>query len=305
MYSAVDDFKSIFSVYHGSYFFTFIQYLGRLTGLDESVFFYLLPLCYLLIVFISFKLIISDSRQFVIALILFVGTSTFILLFTNVIRQGLALVLIYLAIAAHIKGRRFVELISIFLAIFSHLSAIFIFAIILMYKPVSGYLSKKHNSRILILLVLLPLLPMASSFILNNLVILSSVFSKIESFGQKNYNNNLVYLKVFLLHSLAIIIYFYFKVKNLWNDKGLFYLFYLYTGLLVVVYFTLPVMLLSSRFIYYASGLAPLLISYLVVDKFILPWNFKFTIFFLALLFYITFVYFYPSTLQQLIVINV
>jgi hypothetical protein len=296
MFIQASDFQSAMSQYHGNIFFSFLMYIGNFISLDKETYFYILSLLFLVIYAVGLKLIFKNSKHYLLALSFFAISSTFVLLFTNVIRQGLALSLLVLAIGLLLSNKKLLATLILVCSIFSHFSILPIVTFILLIK----YILNK-NKLIFIFLLAIPLLPILGSFLLGLFASLGGLFNKIESFGSKDYNNTLVYIKVVLLYMSAVLFYIYGKKYLLFNNINYKYIYMLYLLILGLIFFTLPVLLLSSRFLYYASGLMPILFASIFYSRQnIININYRYLIFIGMSITYGYVVYSFPSTKLQL-----
>lgn len=262
MYHSQTSLDNIFNAYHGNVFFSFTQYVGNLVGLSAEQFFITQTLFFYLLSFVGLRLIFQSNKMFLMSLSFFVLTSTFILLFTNVIRQGLALSLILLATGLFIRNYRFSAYFALLLAIFSHFSALVILGIVLLVRNV-----RIKNKYILLLILMLPFVPIVSQFFITNMASIGGVFQKIGSYANKDYSNTLVYIKVLILYFSLIVFYLMGIYKGAFEDRNYFFIFKLYLLIVIFVMFTLPVLLLSSRYLYYASALLPILYTFVLFQR--------------------------------------
>lgn len=295
MYKNAFNFEYVFNAYHGNVFFSFLMYLGNFFNMSQELFFTLLSILYLYIFYLGLKLIFNQPKCYISAIVLFSLTSTFLLLFTNVIRQGLALSLLILAIGLILKRKKILAYFVMILAIFSHFSILPIILFLFLAK----YISTKQTKFIYILLV--PLLAILGMLLLSSFAQLSGLFQKIQSFSEKDYNNTIVYIKVIILYGLLCLFYIYGKRFDVFKIYSYKYIFNVYLLVLSLVIFTLPVLLLSSRFLYFASGLVPILLVFIFYSK----RNFfnikiRYLFFITGSIIYGLFVYNYPSVSNQL-----
>lgn len=259
MYNQQSSFYNVFNTYHGNVFFSFTQYIGNIIGLSAEKFIITQTLFFCLLTFVGLRLIFQSNKMLLMSLSFFVLTSTFILLFTNVIRQGLALSLILLATGLFIRNYRFSAYFTLLLAIFSHFSALAILGIILLVRNV-----RIKNKYILLMILMLPFVPIVSHFFILDLALIGGLFEKIESFANINYSNTLVYAKILILY-FSLIIFYLMGIYNFAFEDGIyFFIFKLYLLIMFLLMFTLPVLLLSSRYIYYASALLPILYTFVL-----------------------------------------
>lgn len=261
MYNQQNELRKVLSAYHGNYFFSFTQYIGNVFGLSVEAFLIFQTILFFLVTLIGLRLIFDSNRMLLMAFSFFVLTSTFILLYTNVVRQGLALSLVILSIGLFIRSYRFLGYLSLILAIFSHFSAIIVALIFFVTRSIP------LNKNIGILIFFLPVSPFFSDQLLSIFLAIGGIFQKIESFSEKEYDNSLVYIKVGVIYFSLILFYFMGKYRGLFLDSRYKFIFYIYLILVAVILFTLPVLLLSSRFLYYASALLPILYVFVLFHR--------------------------------------
>ena len=259
MYGVQTSFENIFHAYHGNVFFSFLQFIGNILGLSakqfsivQSIFFYAVSL-------LGLRLIFESNRMFLMSISFFSLTSTFILLFTNVVRQGLALSLIILAIGLFVKNNRFLGYFFSVLAIFSHFSALIIGGIFFFVRHFN--LKRQH---LFMVLLAIPFTPTISQTILTDFASFGGLFQKIETFSNTEYNNYLVYIKMIALYLSGVIFYFIGVHRGAFKNKEYNFIFKLYLLMLFFIFFTAPVLLLSSRYLYYASALLPILYTFVM-----------------------------------------
>jgi len=296
MYEKASVFEKAMTPYHGNVFFSYLMFLGNKLSLSKESYFYLLSILYLIIYSVGLKFIFKDRKYYLLALSFFAISSTFVLLFTNVIRQGLALSLLVLAIGLILNMKKVLSGIVLVLAIFSHFSILPIIAFLI----IARYLLNK-NKFIFILILILPFLPILGNFLLNSISSLGGFFNKIEAFAEHDYNNKLVYVKVVLLYASAILYYIYGKKYILFENITFKYVFIVFLLILGLIFFTLPVLLLSSRFLYYAAGLMPILFTFIFYSKHnIININYRYLIFIGVAITYGYAIYNFPSIKIQL-----
>jgi hypothetical protein len=244
------------SAYHGDIFFSLFMYIFNKLGIESDIFFLIQPILYAFITIIAFRGI--DKRHWLAMYSLFILTSTFLLLYNNVLRQGLALSFLFLSLACMInKEMGKFYLFSLF-AVLSHSSAIFFFfAMMLARLNISFKVS-------LLILFFIPLLPV---FFLKSMGLFQILeVSKVAKFYNYGYENQLVYIKCLVLYFFAIFFSFYLEYYRIRNFR-FSYLVKVYVYLTAISIMLLPVLLLSSRFLYYASALLPVLFTYLYIFK--------------------------------------
>lgn len=296
MYASVVDFSSVFDAYHRNYTYSFLQYLGKTFGLSFDAFSISLSVFSFFLSAYGLKLIFNQSRQFVLSLALFVLTSTFILLFTNVVRQGLALSFMLVLIGCLIHKRYISSVLIAVLAVFSHFSAIvFILAVVI------AFLIPLSSRSYLFLSIALPVLPIVGGVALSFLASFGGVLSKIDAFSDKEYSNTLVYVKGAVLY-LCLLLFIFAKLRR--GDVPFLsrfrFLSDVYLYLVSVTFLCFPVLLLSSRFLYYAGAMLPIMFVATFYYWRGFNINFKAVVFFVCSVFFGFFAYFYKSTGMQL-----
>lgn len=293
MYEEQKSLSNIVNVYHGDYFFSFTQYIGNLFKIPVHDFLILHSIMFYLITVLGLRLISKDKRTFIVCLVLFSLTSTFILLYTNVMRQGLALSLMVLSIGLLCRNKILLSIVISLLAIYSHMSSLLIFASLFFLRMIR--LSSRHY---LFLVISLPLLPLVSYLFLPYL---NSMTTRMESLTSQGYNNSLVYIKLCVLY-FSLVLFYWFSLKNeLLNDERTALILKVYICAVGLSFIFIPALLISSRYIYYAGGVLPVLYSIVLCNR---PNNINvyvrfLTGFILAIIFGL-FVYSFDSTRAQL-----
>ncbi len=294
MYSEINNFESIFNAYHGNYLFSFTQYLSKLLNLNYSEYAILLSIfCVFLTWFSFFKIFQFNHAKQLLAFGFFVTSSTFILLYTNVIRQGLSLAFIFISLSYFLDKKFLLFFIFSVCAFFSHSSSI-IFPMALL---IGGFFNISVNkTRVLLLYsILFPLL----GYLL--LKVIGGYFEKIDSLSSMDYDNSLVYIKIIILYITAWLVYFSIKKSNSLIISKKFYVIYnTYCILIALILLFSPILLLASRIIYYASSLMPILFAMLVFDLKNINVNYRFFITLIIFFIYSYISLFYPSTANQL-----
>jgi len=296
MYAEQKDFSSVFNAYHGNIFFSFTQYAGNLLGIPPSEFLIIQSIFFFTVTFFGLRMIFKSNRMLLMSLSLFVLTSTFVLLFTNVIRQGLASSFIILSLGLLIKKHHVFGYLALIISIFSHFSA---FAIALIIVFLNSF--KRSKTIAPIFPFLLPAVPLFSQFFLVRLSVLGGAFQRIETLSHLDYSNNLVYVKVAILYGSLVAFYIIGAKRNAFLNADYNFIFKVYFYSVLLVFFTLPILLLSSRFVYYSSSLLPILITYSIFNrKNILKLRSRVFLGLIAALIYGAFVYSFDSTRLQL-----
>jgi hypothetical protein len=295
MYHKSDNLNYVFTVYHGNYFFSFLMYLGNLLNINEDSFFKIFSIFNFLTLVVGIKLILKKQKYYILAIVLFLLSSTFILIYTNVIRQGLAFSLLVLGIGLFLNKKIKLSYFSFILSLFSHFSIFPILGIL--------YLSKLLTNKKIKLsyIFILPIIIVLGMFLLQSLGQFGGLFNKIQYFAHAEYNNKLVYIKVLIMYGFLFIIYLYGTKYNNFYNYNYRYLYNVYLLSLGLVFFTLPIIALSSRFLYYISGLMPILLTYIFYSKLNL-FNLKIRYIFsvMLMLIYGIGIYNFPSIKMQL-----
>lgn len=288
LYTRSETISGALNAFHGDIFFSILMYIYNFFGVDAKFFFITQPILYAVITIIAFQQI--DGKHWIAMYSLFILSSTFLLLYNNVIRQGLALTFLFLALASTLNKKNLSFYLFSILAILSHSSAIFVFFAMVMSR-------KKISHRITVLyLLLIPVLPL----IFSKLMPIFSVagITKVDAFYNYGYDNNLVYLKCIILYFCAIFFTLFFKGTYRLNER-LSYIVRLYVYLTAVSIMLLPVLLLSSRFLYYPSAMLPIIFTYCFVLKSRIKRKFPFSVwiimFMVSVMFFGFQVYSFPS----------
>lgn len=297
MYSQAYQFEYIWTAYHGNIFFSLLQWIGQQLSLEYGIFMKLYSILCLSLVSCGLFLLVP-KRLLALSEGFFVISSTFILLFTNVVRQGLALSLILLAIGLYINHYKKACYFLFLLAIYSHFSAIVIFLVFLLSSKYQHIKNIRRNNFIFLLII--PFLFIPGYVILNIIPHLGGLFGKIESLGSRDYYQNfLVYIKLALMYLLAWFLYFFCQPALVKEKFDLLFQFYIF--LVALSIFLSPVLLLSSRFVYYGSALMPILLAHFYQ----ISWGnnlryIKLLAFFVLAIMYGFVVMSFPSTSKQL-----
>lgn len=270
MYSSVSGFWSIFQSYHGNFVFTFFMFLGKQLSLDLKSFLLVYPIICFSFSFIGISLLTS-YRYLPIGLSFFIINPGFILLFSNVLRQGLALSFLFLAIACHFRGKNKLKYLFFVLTIFSHFSSL----IIIVTFFITIYLSKgKTNPQIIKMMGLVALMTpiillisVSTPQLLVSLSQLGGLFTKIDQYySEYDYESKIFYVKLafsFLLSIANLFIITNFSRKEMVSPSTYTFMFFIQTSILIVFLF-LPIPLIASRLLYYSE----LLVSVVIVNTY-------------------------------------
>jgi len=295
MYEKALTFEDIFLSYHGNVFFTFILYIGNLFELDKELFFLTLPIFYLLIYYVGIKQITKNIKLQILMLSFFMLSSTYILLFTNVIRQGLAMSLFILAIGLYINNKKILVYFMMVFSLFSHFSMI---PMILVFYIAQMLMKKGITSKIFFISIISAVSGFA---IIEYLPVIGGIFYKIERFADQEYESNIIYVKIALLFCFLILFYYYGKRLNLFDQRSFKYVFLVYMLGVNLILFSMPIIKMASRFIYYPSALLPILFAFTFLPKNnLLPVKQRFLFYFIFTVIYSLFVFNFQSITKQL-----
>lgn len=124
-YRNAETLSSALSAHHQDYFFALILWLGNQAGLTSSQ--YLTALGLVQVTFTSWGVWLLSPKRYAPAILPLLGlSSTFFLLYSNVLRQGLALAVAYPALGLLFRGRPVPALPFILASIGAHKSAVFL-----------------------------------------------------------------------------------------------------------------------------------------------------------------------------------
>lgn len=267
MYSSVSGFWSIFQSYHGNFVFTFFMFLGKQLSLDLKSFLLIYPVICFSLTFIGLSLLIS-YRYLPIGLSFLIINPGFILLFSNVLRQGLALSFLLLAIACHFRGKNSLKYLFFVLSIFSHFSSLLIIVTFFITIYFSKGKTKNQIIKMIGLVILITPIILLISVLTPQLIVslseLGGLFSKINRYSEYNYESNIFYVKLafsFLLSIANLFIITIFLRKKMVSTSTYIFIFFIQNSILLVFLF-LPIPLIASRLLYYSE----LLVSVVIVN---------------------------------------
>lgn len=296
MYSLSGGFIDALSMYHKNYFFSFTMFLGNLFELSYTSYEIFLSLFMLSLVFYAvYKMFGEICGMSSLVLSFFIISSTFILLFTNVIRQGLALSFIFLALYFYQNNKWLKLLFALTFSFLSHTSAVFFFVVF----PAAYFIEKKVSSKYIFHLILLtPFLAIVGKILSYSLPDFYG-FDRVVEMSGEDYGIKVLIVKYFLLYS-TILITWLLVLKNeievnLYVKKIIFILIVLFA---IVSFFSFSP-LFASRLLYYISAMVTFLLAYVFYtnDK---NMYLNALVLFLCVLLYSFFVLSYESTASQL-----
>jgi len=244
--------RSVFSIVNvRDLAFLYFMKIFNWIGVPQDIFFKYQPVIYYMLLIMGYRII--DNGKYISFFSFFVLTAAFVFLFHNVIRQGLASIFLLISIGLYLRGFSKLSLASAIFSIMSHVTVLpLYFAYLLLMFRVK---------MVFYLLVLAPFLSVVVFFVLS----LESEYlpQKVVNFIAYGYENNLVYARLLMLYS--VLVYLAVSAKKLIYGDLTFRVVYMFSVVVCLMSFlTLPVLLASSRYIYYSSILMPVLIVYYI-----------------------------------------
>lgn len=168
------------------------------------------------------------KEDYLLIFLFFYATPPFVALFGNAIRQGLSLPFFILAIAYFFENKKFKLLLSILCTLFIHnYTGVYLIIILVLYKFLSGFIEKKRIAIFFILLFLQPLGYFLTDYIYRLYPTKYTEFIGAEYFFHYS----------FILFLLLYVIY---RIKNrltLENDKQLFSIYIIISGVSSLLWF--------------------------------------------------------------------
>lgn len=299
MYEQINSFSDVWVAYHKNYTFSFLQYLGSVIGLSSEQFHTIFSLIISLLVYRAFHLLFEDKKYALIAFALFLLSSTFIFLYANVLRQGLALSLMMLSSAYYWKRKRFSFLAFSVLAFFAHFSAILFFIAVVLAKwlPLRKAIGTFH-------LILLPLLPIIG-YLLIDVVGVASLLQSVEKYSNYDYSSKVFYVKLVVSYLFLVSLFILNKNKYVaQSNENLVekytYIYSIYGYLIAASFSLLSIPLMSARVHYFSNALMPMLAVTFLFSSFKLRFEFKIAIVVVVAAAVGMVSYFYPSSASQL-----
>ena len=296
LYDSMSGVDRVINAFQGDVTFSVFLYIGRLLDLNHEVFFTAFAVANVVIVFIGLKYLFQKQKYVIFSFILFALTSSFVLMFLNGLRQGLAISLFILSIALYSRSNKVRSYLGMVLAIYSH-SSVIPFVCFFVFRVY--FIDRKVNYRIVLFVI--PFLFLIGYGLVDILALNFDKFQRSVIYNNFSYNNSLVYLKALLLYIFGVIFYMYgSKYKN-FSIYGYRLIFDIYLFGLIIVFSTLPVLYISSRFLYYPSALMPIMFTYLFFSqKNFLNISHRRLVYLVGMLIYGFFVCNYPSIQAQL-----
>ncbi len=249
-----DDFSSVYDSYFswkGDYFFFFLGWFIKLFTSSEFIYIFVLDFIGIFLLAFGFyrlsKLSFLNNNLFFIIMFFVFSTSSFIFLYGNVIRQGIAISLIIVSLSYFLDKRKFLGIIYFLLAIFTHKSSLIFLPVFL---PVL-YFNIKWRTIIFIFIVsfLVGKLQLITKIADFNILFVSDKILSYQNAEQMNLNLKLIILMI------NTIIFSLFINKNIIFDKIL----KIWILLFSVVLFSIEIEKFASRLILYNDILTPLL----------------------------------------------
>lgn len=296
IYDGMSGIDSVLNAYQGDVTFAVFLHIGKLLGLDGETFFIVFSVVNTVILFLGFKYLFPTQKYVIFSFLLFVLTSTFVLMFTNAIRQGLSIALFILAIGLHSRSHKLTSYLIIVSAIFSH-SSIIPFACFFALR--SYFVERKINYRVILLAI-----PFCFFIGYSLLDILSLYFNKFQMmiiYDDLAYGKTQIYLKALILYLFGVLFYVYGNKYENFGIYGYKSVFDIYLFGLIIVFSALPVLFIASRFVYHVSALVPLLLTYVFFSKRnAFNVEVRAVVYFIGMLMYGFSVYNFPSIQSQL-----
>ena len=262
LYYDVHKFTDIFGVYHKEFFFSFTNYLGRMVGLEFENFSHVfVSLLILLSAYSIYK--IGKEKIGLLALSMFLTSSSFILLFTNGMRQGLASTLMLLSIYYLTERRYLTFAIISLLALLSHKSSFLVYFLALSVHLLFMLLNSRKDKFRLWSLVMVAVVGAIGAYGINEIW----GISKFEQYQEREYNSaTRGYIRIALLY--IPYLYFLYLARKSQNKMSkcieAVALFYLSSLIAATVFIEAP--MFASRMAYYASFLCPLFFCLIIYE---------------------------------------
>ena len=264
MYENSHSIQNALLVYHGSLFFSFLFYIGNILGISSNVFFTLFPILLYIFYCIAFYYLFDKNKQYVcVTQALLVCSSTYIFYFMNILRQGLAFVVLLYAIIFFSKRKWFSFLIASLFAIFSHISAL----VVILFMILSRIYLKIRITHLKFFL--LSILFLVSGYVLKNAITILALKGNILIFHKEILSNNFHYIKIIIGFALINLQLLLAKKKFLFENENFRSIFYLSVCVYLLSIFTLFSHIeVSSRIMYYFSAFLPIIFSFIILSDF-------------------------------------
>lgn len=301
MYEKLDSFSDVWEAYHRNYTFSFLQYLGRSIGLSSEQFHSVFSFVLALLVYRAFHLLFEDKRQALLAFALFLLSSTFIFMYANILRQGLALSLMMLSIAYCWKRKRISFLIFSMLAIFAHFSSVIFLIAVLLAKwlPLKGFIGRLY-------LIVLPFLPVMG-YIALEVTGISALSQNLERYSEHGYSSSIFYVKLVISYFFLVSLFLFSSNRKSYEGPSKLefidkytYIYSIYGYLIAASFIFLSIPIISSRLHYFSNALMPILAVIFLFAPFKLKFEAKIALVFLFAVSVGLVSYFYPSSASQL-----
>lgn len=301
MYEQQGSFNNVWEVYHRNYTFSFLQYLGQTVGLDSKQFYSVFSIFSALLVYRAFYLFFEDKRLALLAFGFFLLSSTFIFMYANTLRQGLALSLMMLSISYYWKRKYIVFFVFSILAIFSHFSSVIFLVSVVLAKwvPLKGVIGRLY----LLVLLLLPFM----GYIVLEVTGLSSISKSLERYSEHGYSSNIFYVKLVISYLFIVLLFLLNKSSksNASPSKMKFYekytyIYSIYGYLIAASFIFLSIPIVSSRLHYFSNAFMPILAVTFLFTSFRFKFETKIFLVFLLAMSVGVVSYLYPSSASQL-----
>lgn len=291
MYDGIDSIDSVFTQYHGDYFFSFIQYLGRVVGIDYSIWVGLFSIGSVLIYVYGSYLILGGIKYAAISFALLLSTASFVFMFHNTLRQGLAISLFVLGMGFFFRGDKVKGGVSLCFSFFSHFSVVILLLI--------GMFSATKLSKLFLkkwVVIILPLiLIVASPFFVS---VMMNLVPKLSSLNRGHESTILFFIKLFISY-FSVVIFRFVLYERLRLHVNVIKLFDVIFFLLCFTCLVSTTVLFASRYLYYISTIMPIFMSLIFLFVYRVSHGFRYITYFSCIVLYVLyflFVYTYPSS---------
>lgn len=267
MYECAETLGRALATDHGDFMFSLTMWLGQVLGLSFDG--YLIFFSLLVLTLVGGGFALMAPRYAPMAFALFLATSTFVFLNVNVLRQGLAMGLMVLALGLWIARYRLWAL-PVFLAIpFAHSRTGWL---VIMALGGAGGLNRLHHFSLPVFAGLMLFASLLVAFILLPLNIAldgPGAGRMIHHAGRSGVTSELVlYMRIVVLWLVVALM---IGVRH-WHEGVLPpQLLHAYIALCALTTAVLPITLASGRLVYMASALIPVLLASLIGMRLPLP----------------------------------
>lgn len=257
LYGQLNYFFDIFSIYHGDIFFSFVQFSGRAIGIDYISFSH--TYFSILLAISSYSLFrLFGYRDLIVPLIAMLCLESYIFLFANVLRQGLAATLFLLALVLFVERRYSLFALFTVLAVLSHKSIgliVLVFFIVLL--ALSGRIS--IFARYIIILVTFVLASFSSNLFANFFA-----GERVEHYVFREYDTGVVFLRLAILVFVLILGLWHVRLRQLGFSSKV--VFASMSSCVIVAIGFVGSPLVFSRYLYYANFFIPMFLFLFICE---------------------------------------